>query len=279
MDLQAIGFAQLARIEHLHSYPEEAKVAAQAAEQLVNGYDLAPRYSIWVKSALARLSISQGNLEHASHLIQRTGITVGIIGGDVEIPYLLEPMYLVLLRLFLAQRKYTHALRLSQLLLHKAEAGNRMGRVIEILVLQALVYQGKKDMERALVVLGRAFTLAQPEGYVRVFLDEGEPMVKLLYQAKVHHVSSSYLANLLPDLGADSSKTLPNTQLLIEPLTRRELELLKLIEKGCTNQEIADRLVISIPTVKRHISNIYSKLGARSRTQAISFGKELKLFD
>ncbi len=278
MDLQAVGYALLARVEHLHAHPEEAEVAAQAAEQLVNGYDLAPRYSIWVKSALARLSITQGNLEHATHLIQRTGITAGITGGDAEIPYLLEPVYLVLLRLFLAQKKYNPALRLAQRLVHQAEAGNRIGRVIEVLVLQALIYKGKKDVERALVVLGRALMLAQQEGYVRVFLDEGEPMMMLLYQAKALHVGSSYLSNLLPVFGADSKKAMPKTQLLIEPLTRRELELLKLIEEGYTNQDIADRLVISIPTVKRHISNIYSKLGAKSRTQAISLGKELKLF-
>ena len=279
MDLQAVGYAQLARIEHLHSHPEEAQVAAQAAEQLVNGYDLAPRYSIWVKSALARLLINQGNLENASHLIQRTGINMGNIAEEAEIPYLLEPIYLVFLRLSLAQRKYNHALRLSERLLHKAEAGNRVGRVIEILVLQALVYQAKNEAERALVILGRALMLAQPEGYLRVFLDEGDPMAKLLYQAKVHQVGGSYLSELLFHLGADSSKALPHSQLLIEPLTRRELELLKLIEEGCTNQDIADRLVISIPTVKRHISNIYSKLGAKNRTQAISLGKELKLFD
>ena len=117
MDLQAVGFAQLARIEDLHSHPEEAQAATQAAEQLVNGYDLAPRYSIWVKSVLARLSIHQGNLGHASHLIQGAGISIGVMGEETEIPYLHEPTYLALLRLFLAQRKYDHALELSQRLL------------------------------------------------------------------------------------------------------------------------------------------------------------------
>jgi LuxR family maltose regulon positive regulatory protein len=163
-------------------------------------------------------------------------------------------------------------------LLHQAEAGNRIGRVIEILILQALAYHGKNVKEQALAVLDRAIMLAQPEGYVRVFLDEGEPMVKLLFTAKVHQVGGSYLSELLSHVSTDSNQALPNTQLLIEPLTKRELELLKLIEQGCTNQDIADRLVISIPTVKRHISNIYSKLGAKNRTQAISLGKELNLF-
>jgi LuxR family maltose regulon positive regulatory protein len=279
MDLQAVGYAQLARLEHQYSHPEEAQVAAQAAEQLVNGFDLAPRYSIWVQSMLARLAIDKGNLAHASHLIKKTGIILNMNGEQAESPYLLEPMYSVLLRLFLAQRKYNHALRLSQRLLHKPEAANRIGRVIEILVLQALAFQGKHDMEHALTVLGRALMLAQPENYVRVFLDEGEPMHKLLYLAKVNQGNGSYISGLLSDLSADAGNPLPSVQLLIEPLTRRELELLKLIEEGCTNQDIAERLVISIPTVKRHISNLYSKLGAKSRTQAISLGKELKLID
>jgi LuxR family maltose regulon positive regulatory protein len=278
MDLQAVGYAQLARLECIFSHPEEMQAAYQAAEQLVNGYDLAPRYSLWVISVLARLQIQQGNLEGAFYLVQKTGIDVDSSIGESEIPYLFESMYLLLLRLFLAQRKYDQALELSQRLLHQAEAGNRIGRVIEILVLQALVYHGKNCKEQALAVLDRAIMLAQPEGYVRVFLDEGEPLVKLLFSAKVHHVGGSYLSKLLSHASTDSSQDLPKTQLLIEPLTKRELELLKLIEQGCTNQDIADTLVISIPTVKRHISNIYSKLGAKSRTQAISVGKELNLF-
>jgi LuxR family maltose regulon positive regulatory protein len=113
---------------------------------------------------------------------------------------------------------------------------------------------------------------------VRTFLDEGEPMAKLLYQAKTHSVGTGYAAELLATLGNASGSALPPAQLLIEPLTERELELLKLIEAGFSNQEIAAKLVISLPTVKRHISNIYTKLGASSRTQAVARGKELNLF-
>ncbi len=86
-------------------------------------------------------------------------------------------------------------------------------------------------------------------------------------------------AELLSRIGTISGMTQPSMQLLVEPLTTREMEVLKLIEAGASNQEIAEKLVISIPTVKRHISNIYAKLGVNSRTQAIAIGKELKLFD
>ncbi len=151
--------------------------------------------------------------------------------------------------------------------------------MINTLILQALAFQGKKETEQALAALERALTLAQPEGYVRMFLDEGEAMTRLLCQAQSRQVGSGYAAVLLSKIGKTSGMTQPSMQLLIEPLTTREVEVLKLIEAGCSNQDIAGQLVISIPTVKRHISNIYAKLGVESRTQAVAIGKELKLFE
>jgi ATP/maltotriose-dependent transcriptional regulator MalT len=104
-------------------------------------------------------------------------------------------------------------------------------------------------------------------------------MAKLLHQVRAHRTQTGY-ATVLLDTTREAVAT-PQTlaRTLIEPLTLRELEVLKLIEAGYTNQDIADKLVISIPTVKRHISNIYAKLGVKSRTQAISLGKELRLFE
>jgi LuxR family maltose regulon positive regulatory protein len=279
MDLQAVGYVMLARLEHLRAHPEKVQEAMEAAEQLVDGFDLAPKYSVWVKSALARLYIVQGNLEKASHLIQQSGIQMGRMNGDAEISYLQEPIVLILVRLLMAKGDYSAALALSKGLLQKAEAEKRMGRVIEVLVLQSLAFEGKKDMDQALAVLEKALLYAQPEGYARVFLDEGEPMAKLLFQAKAHRIGQGYASELLSALGEVFSIELPPAQLLIEPLTLRELEVLKLIEAGYSNQDIADKLVISMPTVKRHISNIYAKLGVESRTQAVSLGKELRLFE
>jgi LuxR family maltose regulon positive regulatory protein len=279
MDLQAVGYIMLARLERLQAHPEKVQEAMQAAEQLVNGFDLAPKYSVWVKSALARLFIVQGNLEKASRLIQQSGIDMGSMNGDAEISYLQEPIVLVLVRLLMAKGEYNAAIALSQRLLQKAEAQKRIGRVIEVLVLQALAFQGKRDMNQAMANLERALALAQSEGYCRVFLDEGEPMAKLLFQAKAHRIGLGYASELLSALGEVFRTELPPAQLLIEPLTLRELEVLKLIEAGYSNQDIADELVISMPTVKRHISNIYAKLGVESRTQAVSLGKELRLFE
>jgi LuxR family maltose regulon positive regulatory protein len=253
---------------------DHAQEALGAADLLLSEQRLSPRRSMWVKLASAHWWIAQGSLERASHLVQQLGITF-----NDEIPYEREHEYLLLLRLLLAQGEFDDALSLSERLLHMAESIQRKGRAIEVLILQSLIFQGKRDLPQALAVIGKAFSLAQPEGYARVFLDEGEPMAKLLYQVKSHRMDSKYSSELLTTLGGVAGTELPSVQLLIEPLTLRELEILKLIESGSTNQDIADELVISIPTVKRHISNIYAKLGAQSRTQAISLGRELKLFE
>jgi LuxR family maltose regulon positive regulatory protein len=168
---------------------------------------------------------------------------------------------------------------LSKRLLHQAETGKRVGRVLEVLVLQALIYQGTKDLDQALTALKRALSLARPEGYIRTFVDEGEPMTRLLHLARSRQIETEYATDLLSVLEKSAGKIQPPSQLLIEPLTAREVEVLNLIQAGCSNQDIADQLVISIPTVKRHISNIYTKLGVKSRTQAVSIGKELNLFE
>ena len=278
-NMLAKGYVILARLERARGNLDKAQEAMRAAEQLVSEQRLSPRQSIGVRLASARWWIAQGNLERTFHLLQQLDVAIASIANDAEIAYPREREYLLLVRLLLAQADHDVALSLSERLLEMTEAAKRMGQVIEILVLQALALQGKKDVDRTMKVLERALSLAQPEGYARVFLDEGEPMAKLLYQAKSHRIGQEYALELLSAQGGVTGTELPPAQLLIEPLTLRELEVIKLIEAGCTNQDIADRLVISIPTVKRHISNIYAKLGAKSRTQAVSLGRELRLFE
>jgi LuxR family transcriptional regulator, maltose regulon positive regulatory protein len=179
----------------------------------------------------------------------------------------------------MAQGDDEAALVISEHLLNQGEQSGRMGLVIETLILRALAFQGKKETGKALSALERALTLAQPEGYIRSFLDEGESMTRLLCQAQSRQTGGNYAAVLLARIGKTSGMTQPSMQLLIEPLTTREVEVLRFIQAGKSNQEIAIQLVISIPTVKRHISNIYAKLGVKSRTQAVAIGKELKIFE
>jgi len=274
IEFQAVGYVMLARLEQAQCHPEKAKDAMRAADDLESSYHLAQRQSIWVRSALARLWITQGNPERAASFLQENGIEI-----DGKFSYLREPEYLVLLHLLLSQTDYDALLKLSECLLQRAEAANRMGQVIEVLALRALAFQGKADMDQALAALGRALSLAQSEGYVRTFLDEGVPMAKLLHQARTHRIQAGYATELLDAMGEAVSATQAPAQILIEPLTVRELEVMRLIEAGCSNQEIAAKLVVSIATVKRHISNIYAKLGVKSRTQAVALKKELRLLE
>jgi ATP/maltotriose-dependent transcriptional regulator MalT len=133
------------------------------------------------------------------------------------------------------------------------------------------------NMPRALTVLARALTLGQSEGYVRVFLDEGAPMAKLLRHAGSHGVSPKYVAGLLSQFDREIGITPGAHQPLIEPLTVRELEVLRLLADGLSNGEIARQLVVALGTVKTHTASLYRKLDVISRTQAVARARELGL--
>ena len=257
---QAYAYAIQARLEQARSKPEQALKAMRDAELLTNERPLSPHWSIQVRSELARIWIAQGNLDKLNQRIEKRGITI-----NDEIPYQRESEYVILLRVLLTQGDHDAAILLLNRLLEKAEATGQRRLVIGMLILKALALQGKKETEQALAFLDKALSLAQPEGYVRSFLDEGEDMTRLLCQAKARQIGSGYAAELLSLIG-NTNMTQPSMQVLNEPLTSREVEVLKLIKTGYSNQAIAEELFISIPTVKRHISNIYSKLGVDSRT-------------
>ena len=153
--------------------------------------------------------------------------------------------------------------------------------MLEILVLQALAHEAQGNIPPALVSLERALVLAEPEGYLRIFVDEGPPMVRLLYEALSRGIAPDYVQRLLAAFpGADLGEAAPpSTQApkseLVEPLSEREIEVLQLIAEGLTNQEIAARLYLSLHTVKVHARNIYGKLGVKNRTQAVARGRTL----
>jgi LuxR family maltose regulon positive regulatory protein len=273
-EFAAVGQVVLARVEHLQLDMEKAREAMHAAGVIAHGKDSSTRWSLWVECALARLWLAQGNPEPANQLLKAKDISF-----DGDISYALEPVYLVLMRMLLSHGEFDRAAALSERLLEPAEVIHRTGMVIETLVLQALAFQGKRDLDRALCTIEKAMALAEPERYARVFLDEGEPMARLLYQARAHHRGTVYLSQLLSALPSPSDAAGPVSQPLVEPLSTRELEVLRLIVAGCSNDEIAARLIISIKTAKRHISNIYGKLGVKSRTQAVALARELNLIE
>jgi LuxR family maltose regulon positive regulatory protein len=159
-------------------------------------------------------------------------------------------------------------------LLQAARAAGRMGSAIKILALQALAFQAQGDHGQALSALKQVLALAEPEGYMRTFVDEGPPMAKLLRHALSQGIAPSYVARLLAAFG---ETTEPTAQPLVEPLSERELEVLRLVAAGLSNREIAQELVIAVSTVKSHTNHIYGKLGVKNRTQAAAWAKELNL--
>jgi LuxR family transcriptional regulator, maltose regulon positive regulatory protein len=236
-----------------------------------------------VAALKARLWIGQGRLTEALDWAREQGLS-----AHDDLSYLREFEHVTLARVLIARYKSERvehsiheAMELLERLLQAAEEGGRMGSVIEILMLQALAHEAQGDSSTALVPLERALTLAEPEGYVRIFVDEGTPMARLLYEALSQGVESDYIRRLLAAFPVAESEQTTSSQLrgreseLVEPLSARELEVLQLIAEGLTNQEVATRLYLSLHTVKVHTRNIFTKLAVKNRTQAVARGKAL----
>jgi LuxR family maltose regulon positive regulatory protein len=235
----------------------------------------------------ARVWVRQGRLTEALSWVHEQGLSV----GD-DLSYLREFEHITLARVLIAQykskrieRSIHEAMELLERLLQAAEEGGRMGSVIEILVLQALAHEVQGDSSTALVPLERALTLAEPEGYVRVFVDEGRPMAQLLSEAATHGIMLGYVGKVLAAFEAEKQKSeeesyLPPAtpdQILVEPLSQRELEILRLIAQGLSNREISERLFLALDTVKGHNRRIFSKLQVQRRTEAVEKARSLDI--
>jgi LuxR family maltose regulon positive regulatory protein len=168
------------------------------------------------------------------------------------------------------------AVRLLERLLPAAEAGDRTGSVIEILVLQALADHARGNRPGALAALRRAVRLAAPEGYVRVFVDAGPPIGSLLTAAAKQAIAPSYVRRILAATGKTGHHSHPK-QALIEPLSERELEVLRLLATHLPGPDIARELVVSLNTIRTHTRNIYAKLGVNSRQDAVRQARQLDL--
>jgi ATP/maltotriose-dependent transcriptional regulator MalT len=240
-----------------------------------------------VAALKARVWVAQGKLDKAFDWARQQGLST-----KDELRYLREFEHITLARILLAWHRsdgsdipLRDAIGLLERLLKASEEGGRPGHGIEILVLQALAYQLQGDIPVALTSLERALTLAEPEGYVRMFLDEGASIEQLLREAARRGILPVYAGRLLSAFEAEgqtSAKESPiiktsTSQPLIEPLTERELELLRLFKTELSGPEIARELVIGLSTVRTHTKSIYSKLNVNSRRAAVRQAIELGL--
>jgi LuxR family transcriptional regulator, maltose regulon positive regulatory protein len=246
-----------------------------------------------IASMRARIWAVQGRLDQALGWVREQGLS-----PDDDLSYLHEFEHITLARILIAQYRCDRvegslhaAVRLLDRLLQAADEGCRMGSVIEILLLQSLAYQAQDHLQLALAALERALALAEPQGFIRPIVDEGKPMAELL--AKIEEKKTTprvrdYVIRLLsiieerkaPDGEAPSSllpKQAGSPQALIEPLSQRELEVLRLLRSDISGPEIARELILSLATVRTHTQNIYAKLGVNHRRAAIRRAEELKL--
>ena len=222
-----------------------------------------------VAALRARTWLAQGNAEDAARWAREQGLT-----ADDELSYLREFEHITLARLLLAQRELSAAASLLDRLLHAAEAGGRAGSVLEILVLQALTHQSRGGAVAAQQTLRRALVLGEPDGYVRSFLDEGPQIVTLLQELDRQGIALSYVRMLLA-VGRTAIPSLK--QPLIDPLSERELDVLRLLGSELSGPEIAQELVVSLHTVRSHTKSIYGKLGVNSRRAAVREAELLQL--
>ena len=237
-----------------------------------------------VPARRARLLLAQGDLAAAARFPPETGL-----GPDDEPDYAREPGYLVLARILLAQGRPGRALALLSRLHAAAVAQGRAGSLIETGALRALALAATGDEAGSVTALAEALLLARPQGYVRVFTDEGPPMAALLGRliaaqraGQAADVPLGYLARLQRAFGTGPAAPGPGPDTtavpgIVDPLTSRELEVLKMLAAGRSNQAIAGQLVVTLDTVKKHVGHVLGKLGAANRTEAVARARELSL--
>jgi LuxR family maltose regulon positive regulatory protein len=231
-----------------------------------------------VAATRARAHLLQGELGEALAWVAERGLS-----AQDDLSYVLEFEHVTLARVLLALHRTERsestlkdAAGLLERLLAEAESGGRAGTVIEILVLQALAQQARGDMPAALASLERAVGLAEPEGYVRIFVDEGAPMGSLL-RALASQGSAGRYARQILAISSTTDHDRPSKQPLLDPLSERELDVLRLLGTDLSGPEIARELVVSLNTVRTHQKHIYAKLGVSNRRAAVRQGDELKL--
>jgi LuxR family maltose regulon positive regulatory protein len=281
----ATGLSLVARIRQAHGDAAGAQEAMSEAAQAGLSPQVVALFNP-VPSQRARLLLARGDVGAAAQWTTAAGL-----GPDDEPDYPREPAYLVLVRVLLAEDDPGPALTLLGRLADAAAGQGRTGSIIEIQALRALALAACGDQAGALGALTEALSLACRPGYVRVFADEGAPMHALLGQlsdarpGQQHAgrgIDPGYLAALVrtcgqPDAGPPRSRAVGAPPGLAEPLTGRELEVLRLLAAGKSNQRIAHDLVVALDTVKRHVTHILGKLGAANRTEAAARARQLGL--
>jgi LuxR family maltose regulon positive regulatory protein len=298
------AYLGLARICYEWNDLDAAEQHGQQSLQLARQYDRVIDRFIFSEVFLARLKLVQGDVAGAAAMLAETEQSVRQNNFVHRIPEVAAAQVNVLLhqgnlvaaaqlaqahelpisqaRVLLAQGDPSAALALLSPLRQQMEAKDWQDERLKVMVLQAVALRAHGEKDKAVQLLGDALTLAEPGGFIRLFVDEGAPMAQLLLEAASHGVMQEYIGKLLAAFEAEKRKSedkpdLPPAQPLIDPLTQRELKILQLIAQGLSNREIGERLFLALDTVKGHNRKIFDKLQVQSRTEAIARAHELGL--
>lgn len=285
-DFQLIGwsFMCLTRVLVSRGDLAEAQELIRRMERFAQEASLPP----WITSQMSvwqvRIWLAQEDMTAIAQWIARSRLPTGNETiPPQEIGFFLLFDYIVLARVLASLAQLEESSELLRHLLAAAEVAHRTSSAIEILVLQALTLRAKGEPKEALSALELGLVLAEPLGFVRIFVDEGPAMAQLLCEALDENIAPQYVRHLLAAFDMDESppvedtRPVPDQSELIEPLSERELEIVQLIADGLANRQIAARLFLSLNTVKVHTRNIYGKLGVHSRTQAVAEARTLGL--
>jgi len=298
------AYLGLARIFYEWNDLDAAEQHGQQSLQLARQYDRVIDRFVICEVFLARLKLARGDVAGAAAMLAETEQSVRQHNFVYRMPEVAAAQVLMLLRqgdlAAAAQLAKTHELPISQARVHLAqgdpsaalallsplrqqmEAKGWADELLKVMVLQAVVQHVHGEKDKAVQLLGEALALAEPGGFIRIFVDEGAPMAQLLLEAASHGVMPDYIGKLLTVFEAEKRKSedkpdLPPAQPLIEPLSQRELRILQLIAQGLSNREISERLFLALSTVKGHNRNIFDKLQVQSRTEAVARARELGL--
>jgi LuxR family maltose regulon positive regulatory protein len=262
---------------------EGAQAVLREAQQAARLSRYTELDDISVAVAQAQLWMAQGNLGPVIRWVKQRSVDTDRgpadvkRSGDFANMHMRKYEHLVLARLWNAQGRPADALALLDAWLPEIQRLQRIDLLLRLQILRSLSFHLLGSTRQAIDTLQETLRLAEPEGYVHLFVDEGPPMARLLYQVAEHGIMPEYTGKLLAAF--DKPGTAPVSRKrpadLVEPLSAREAEVLQLIAEGMSNQEIAQKLILSPGTVKVHTRNIYEKLGVSSRTQAIARARAL----
>jgi LuxR family maltose regulon positive regulatory protein len=265
------GWYILARVHLARGEVDEMRQLTHKGRQFAARLDIYGGKVDWFVALEAQASLQEGDLAAVARWAEERGFSIA------DTPHHWDELpYFTYVRFLLAQGRLEDAHRLLVTMGRSAQQAQRCRKLITIRLQQALVHQALGDRKQALDCIEQALRLAAPEGYLRAFLDEGGAVLALLPQLR--HVAPDFVDQVLIDAGiAGPEPPLSGELPLVEPLSDRELEILRLIAAGRSNPEIADLLYLSPNTVKWHIKNLYGKLQVGSRIEAVARGQEIGL--